>query len=330
MMQSVALTESSLNCQPQQHVEDNNEDDDYVLVDASKTESSSCIVMEGTGIEADFDDEASYDYCEDASPLPSASLSPSRVEFFVESSPNQQETADFVSTKTTTALPPDLSETDVVDALGALEISEIEDFVVSNDDLGGFLVPREGITAEKIDSDEDKRVPVSHMPDSVHDDENNVSHFQTTEGNSGPCYSCSPSPPRPNSPSTPADDDDDDDDGTIGGETKSTVSSASSIIKPTTRLGRLSNKKRRKQMKVAKKAAAATAAAAALSHMRTLTTMSSPSSPTRRNRTRIAPTPLSKKKKQVSPPAAIARKSLTSYKREVATSHHRGAALKIR
>lgn len=297
MMQSVALTESSLNYQ-QQHVE-HDIDDEYVIVDATARTESSCIVLEATGSHDEHsDDETSYDYCEDALPRPSP------VRFLLNGCPRQDAICDFSATKTTmttTPLPPDMSETNIEDALEALDISELVG--CSDISFEGLLVPGDDSATERIDSAAE-RISVS-------------------SGETGNCNIYTPLSLCPSSGRTPADDD------TVTSESKSTFSTASSSTKPSAGLGRLSNKKRRKQMKIAKKAAAA---AATLSHVRTLAALSSPSTP-RRNRTKVAPTPLpsfTKKKKQVAPAAAIARKTLRSYKREVAASFHLAPSTKTR
>lgn len=221
-MQSVALTELNSN------------DEEFVIVEAPRAliESSMFGGSSRTLSSLADDDDASYDYCDDVYSMPSAL--PSRWD------DTYRATTRGISEEFN--LPPNLTDTDVEDAVEYLQTDKFLSLKISDDRLNqpsqrSYCLSIGGAasaasTVSDIDAD---RLSDSSLPSSVSNSTKEAASI-TTEGESEPRL------PAPSSAAT--------------------RSSASSIS-----FTRLSNKKRRKQVQLAKKAAAAAAAAAALAQL---------------------------------------------------------------
>lgn len=263
MMKSVALTESAVQRIDSRSTSaggDTTECDaeDFILVSSSPN-------AESATWEVSFDDDASYDRCDDVCSIFSApqslaiesnALDSFQKDFFsrggADASSNKSATEDFL-----------------LHDLSAMGLSSGGIIDLPDDDL------RELIASFSVDDDDDSidgQLPppfetsdssvsgASNVHDSDDDDEAIAKLHPVAWGKAPVVTTQTGSPPdHDNNPASSDDGRDDDDDlASILDEAMSRKVS----IKPT----RLCKKKRRKQLKLAKKAAAAAAAAAALTH----------------------------------------------------------------
>jgi hypothetical protein len=223
MMQSVALTE--LNCN----------DEEFVIVEAPRALTESNVFggsLHALSSLAD-DDDASYDYCDDGYSMPPTGSSQWEETF---ATTGRDISEEF-------NLPPNLTDTDVEDAIDYLQTERFPSLELSDTKMkkqpfqSSFCLSIDGATACTIlemngDRPSDSSLPCS-VSDETKDEESTATEDEATT----------------RLPS-------------FLSANGSDASSASS-----TTLTRLSNKKRRKQVLLAKKAAAAAAAAAKLAEI---------------------------------------------------------------
>lgn len=258
MMQSIALSEFPT------------EDGEYVIVDASmqnqqqEKEESVLICIDDDDADIDIDDEE-YDYCQEFD-FPSKSTTMTEQDIVLPAF----------------AMPPQMTDTDVVEAAEALEREDLFSLQISEvveDDVQ--MAESEKKPGLNPADDESKHKKQRELPRSV--------LTGITRKNSMASDVSVLSVP-------------------------SSIASEPSVDAATrSKLARLSNKKRRKQMKLAKKAQAAAAGVFHVSRTTTRPNSKASAAP------KVAPLRVSKRG-QVAPAVAYARHSIQAYKQEVAAA----------
>ncbi|GAX23237.1 hypothetical protein FisN_21Hu080 [Fistulifera solaris] len=221
MMQSVALTE--LNCN----------DDEFVIVEAPRglTESNVFGGSSHTLSSLADDDDASYDYCDDGYSMPPTGSSHWEETFATTGRDINEEFN----------LPPNLTDTDVEDAIDYLQTEKFPSLELSDTKMmkqpfqSSFCLSLDGATACTILEMNGDRASYSSLPSSVSEETKDDASTATEDESAT--------------------------------RLPSSLSAAGSGASSVSTLTRLSNKKRRKQVLLAKKAAAAAAAAAKLAEV---------------------------------------------------------------
>jgi hypothetical protein len=263
MMKSVALTESAVQRIDSRSTSGGGDTEcdaeDFILVSSSPN-------AESATWEVSFDDDASYDRCDDVCSIFSApqslaiesnALDSFQKDFFsrggADDSSNKTATEDFLlhdfsALGLSSGGFIDLPDDDLRELIASFSVDDDDD----DDDIDGQLPP-------PFETSDSSVSGASNVHDSDDDDEAIAKLHPVAWGKAPVVTTLTGSPPdNDNNPASSDDGTDDDDLASILDEAMSRKVS----IKPT----RLCKKKRRKQLKLAKKAAAAAAAAAALTH----------------------------------------------------------------
>jgi hypothetical protein len=272
MMKSMALTESAVDSHSTSAgVTEECDAEDFILVSSSPN-------AESANWEVSFDDDASYDRCDDvcslySAPPQSLAIESNALDSFQKDFFSRGGRADAIN-KATTA-----TEDFLLHDFSAMGLSSGGIIDLPDDDL------RDLIATFSVDDDDGDDIdgqlpPPFETSDSSVSGASNVQESDDEDGGDaiaklhpdawGKAPVVNSTGSEPDRDNNPASSDDDDDIESILDE----AMSKKVLIKPT----RLCKKKRRKQLKLTKKAAAAAAAAAALSHFGSMVGTAPPSS----------------------------------------------------